>query len=131
MFLFRDFTLDINKEIRNSLSSIYGVGLLKSNLITTRLGLTYPFFLRNLNAYNFSIIFYLLKNLVVSDVRIKRRISFDISKLQDILSHKGIRHKLCLPFMVSVLVQMLLHNVVSVYVFVFFLVLTNKKKIKF
>jgi ribosomal protein S13 len=125
MFLFRDFTLDINKEIRNSLSSIYGVGLVKSNSIITRLGLAYPFCLRNLNVFNFSIIFYLLKNLVVSDVRIKRRISFDISKLQDNLSHKGIRHKLCLPFMASVLVQMHLHNVVNVYVYAFFLVLKN------
>ena len=35
--------------------------------------------------------------LIISDVRIKRRIQFHINKLKDIRTVRGIRHKFCLP----------------------------------
>lgn len=61
--------------------------------------------------------------MVVSDVRIKRRINFDITTLQDNLSHRGIRHKLQLPFMANVLELMHQHSEVNEFEFVFFRVL--------
>lgn len=63
--------------------------------------------------YNFSVIFFLLKGLVTSDVRIKRNIDMQITILKNNLSYKGIRHSLCLPYAVNVRVQMLVHNVVN------------------
>jgi len=47
--------------------------------------------------YFFSIITYLLKGFVISDVRIKRAIELDILRFIDIKSYIGMRHKLCLP----------------------------------
>jgi len=97
MFLFRDFTLNADKEIRFSLKNIYGIGLYKAQWVTAKLGLSFPYFFNNLNHYNYSILFYLLKNLIISDVRIKRFVELDISNLVNISSYKGIRHNLCLP----------------------------------
>lgn len=113
MFLFRDFTLDSNKEIRVALRQIYGVGWRKAIYVTSRIGLGYPFYLNKINAYNYGIIVFLLKFLVVSDVRIKRRVDFDIAKMVDTSSVKGLRHKLCLPFTVNVRILMLVRNVLS------------------
>lgn len=46
MFLFRDFTLNINKEIRFALMQIFGIGLHKSNSILSKLVLVTRFLLR-------------------------------------------------------------------------------------
>lgn len=97
MFLFREITLSEKNEIRVSLKQIYGVGWFKSNLILNKLGLAYPFFGTNLNYYNINIILYLLKGLVLSDARIKRVIENNITRLINIDSYKGSRHKLTLP----------------------------------
>lgn len=66
-------------------------------LISTKLGLSYPFFINNLNLYNFSLIFFLLKNLTLSEVRLKRVIGNNIKNLSDIVSYAGARHTLNLP----------------------------------
>jgi len=66
-------------------------------LITVKLGLAYPFFINNLNFYNFSVIFFLLKNLTLSEVRLKRYVANNIKFLRDINSYKGVRHSLHLP----------------------------------
>jgi ribosomal protein S13 len=60
-------------------------------------GIGYPFFLRNINSYFFSLIIFLLKGLVVSDARIKRFIDLNIMRLIDANTYIGLRHKLCLP----------------------------------
>lgn len=44
MFLFRDVTLNINREIRFALRQIFGVGFFKSNVILAKLVLVIPFF---------------------------------------------------------------------------------------
>lgn len=97
MFLFREVILSEKNEIRVSLKQIYGVGWYKSNLIINKLGLSYPFFGFNLNLYNINVILYLLKGLILSDVRIKRVIENNITRLININSYKGSRHKLLLP----------------------------------
>jgi len=97
MFLFRDFSLHIDREIRSSLQQIFGIGWHKAGLILARVGISYPFFIKNINSYYFSIIVYLLKGIVISDVRIKRRIDLNINKLIDIVSYRGVRHKMSLP----------------------------------
>lgn len=85
-----------NKEIRVALQDIYGVNWRKSIYTISRVGLSYPFFTANINNYNFFTIIYLLKGLLISDVRIKRRINLNISIMINNKSYVGNRHKLCL-----------------------------------
>lgn len=61
------------------------------------MGLSYPFFINNLNFYNFSIVFFLLKNLSLSEVRLQRVVRNNIRNLIDINSYVGVRHSLNLP----------------------------------
>jgi hypothetical protein len=63
----------------------------------SKAGIGYPFYLNKINNYNFSFISSLLKLMVISDVRIKRRVEFDIARLTGFNSLKGLRHKLSLP----------------------------------
>lgn len=117
MFLFREFVLDINKELRASLQKIFGVSWYKSNLVSSKLGLSFPYYLMDINRYNFLVLFFLLKGLVVSEVRIKRQIESNINSKIELNSCKGFRHKLYLPFVDNVLELMLVHSVVDVVVF--------------
>jgi len=70
MFLFRDFTLEPNKEVRLALKQIYGVGWRKAQVVVSKIGLAQPFYLNKINNYNFMLISLLLKLLIISDVRI-------------------------------------------------------------
>ena len=97
MFLFREISLSEKSEIRVSLKQVYGVGWYKSNFILNKIGISYPFFGVNLNYYNINTILYLLKGLVLSDARIKRVIDNNITRLINIESYRGSRHKLTLP----------------------------------
>lgn len=110
MFLFRDFTLEANKEIRLALRQIYGIGWRKAIVILAKAGIGQPFYLNKINNYNFSFVGSLLKLMIMSDVRIKRRVEFDIAKMTGFGNVKGLRHKLCLPFMDKELVQMHVHR---------------------
>jgi ribosomal protein S13 len=58
MFIYKQYTLNINKELRSSLQTIYGI--YKSNLIAIKLGLSFPFLFKNLNSYNLQILSYIL-----------------------------------------------------------------------
>lgn len=60
--------------------------------------------------YTFTTIIHVLRILVVSDARIKRRITMDITLLKDIECYRGNRHERCLPFMDSVQELMLEHK---------------------
>jgi len=60
MFLYKQSILNETKEIRSSLQLIYGVGLYKSLLICSKLGLSYPFILKSLNNYNKSLLIFIL-----------------------------------------------------------------------
>jgi len=93
MFLFRDFTLNPYREIRSALLKIYGVSWRKSIYVVSKAAIAYPFFLRNISSYHFTLIFFLLKGLVISDVRIKRRINYNINIMINNGSYVGIRHK--------------------------------------
>jgi len=97
MFLFRDKYIPLNREIIASLQEVWSIGWHKASLITTKLGLSYPFFINNLNFYNFSIVFFLLKNLSLSEVRLQRLISNNIKTLIDLNTYVGVRHSLNLP----------------------------------
>jgi len=97
MFLFRDKYIPLKKEILPALQAIWSIGWVKALSISAKLGLAYPFFINNLNFYNFAIIFFLLKNLTLSEVRLKRIISNNIKNLLDINSYAGARHSLNLP----------------------------------
>jgi small subunit ribosomal protein S13 len=97
MILFRDTKVNVNKEIRVSLRAIYGVGWRKGNYISARAGLSYPFFLSNISSFRSRLVLYLLKCMVISDVRVKRVIELNILKLKSSGSYKGERHRLNLP----------------------------------
>jgi len=97
VFLFRELNLPINREIHFALRKIFGVGLRKSFYIIARIGVGYPYYINKLNFYNFNLINYLLKILVISDVRIKKRIQFNITRLKDLSCIIGVRHRLGLP----------------------------------
>jgi small subunit ribosomal protein S13 len=97
MFLFRDITIIEKKKTIISLKKIYGVSWYKSNKILSKLGLSKNYYNSNLNDYNINIILYLLKGLVLSDIRIKRLINNNIDRLININSYRGSRHKLSLP----------------------------------
>jgi len=60
MFIYKQANLPINREIRNSLQAIYGIGQHKSFLISSRLGLSFPFFINKLNFYQFGLLCYVL-----------------------------------------------------------------------
>jgi ribosomal protein S13 len=61
MFVYKQVIFDkYEQEIRPALQNIYGIGLYKSFLISTKMGLTSTFFLGNLNTYYSSVLSYLL-----------------------------------------------------------------------
>lgn len=97
MYSFRSEDLQENRELRNALLPIWGVGPRKAFFITAKLGLAYPFFINNLNAYYFSLLSFLLHGLVLSSVRLKRIVSLNIKKLIDSGAYRGHRHALLLP----------------------------------
>ena len=89
MYLFRDFPLSQRKEIRSALLGIYGVNWRKSINIVSKTGIAYPYFLTNINNYQFSLVFILLKGYVISDVRIKRRINTNINLMINMVLIQG------------------------------------------
>lgn len=97
MYLFRNATLAITKEISVACQAIYGMGWLKSNIVNARAGISKNICLSNINYYFFGIIACLTKRLVMSQVRIIRRINLNINKLIDHKIYKGMRHMLHLP----------------------------------
>jgi len=97
MFVYKQYTLDINKEIRASLQTIYGIGLHKSNIIGIKLGFSFPFLFKNLNIYNLQLLSYILDYYTWLEIRIKHYIFQNIKKLVEINAYKGLRHKDSLP----------------------------------
>jgi len=97
MFLYRQTDLIMNKEIRNSLISLYGVGYYKAILISSKIGFSYPYNLNLLNIYNFNVLIFVLDNLTWLENRIKREIDLNIKRLIEIQTLKGARHKDRLP----------------------------------
>lgn len=96
MFLFRNTTLPKKREVRASLSKVYGISWYKANLIADRSGLKYPYYNTQLNRYKKYYLIYLLKKLIKIDTKIKRKINNNINRHLTNLSYKGLRHKLCL-----------------------------------
>lgn len=97
MFLFRDLVLSEKTEMEKALLKIKGCNLYKAKKIKNYMGLNRPYIIKNLNYYNLNFLLYLLKGLVLSDTRLKRIIDTNITRLININSYKGIRHKLGLP----------------------------------
>lgn len=97
MFSFRNFDIPINRELRSSLQFIRGVGFRKSNFIVSRLGFSYPFFVGNLNFYSFLLVSFLLKNLVLSEERVRRILNLRIRELISLDCYRGLRHRDYLP----------------------------------
>jgi len=97
MFLYKQVTLNINREVRNSLQEILGVGWYKSILVCSKLGLSYPFSCGNLNSYSYHILSLILDSLTLLEIRIKRYIFENISRTYEIQCYRGFRHKDSLP----------------------------------
>lgn len=97
MFSFRNYDLPDSRELRCSLQSIKGIGWRKSFWITARLGFAYPFFIGNLNFYRFWLLSFLLKFLVIGEVKAQRLIQINIRSLIDLQNYRGLRHRDFLP----------------------------------
>ncbi len=97
MFIYKQFTLNVNREVRLSLQLIYGIGWYKSNLISIQLGLSFPFLFKNLNNYNLQLLSFILDYYTWLEIRIKHYIYQNIKKLYEINAYKGVRHKDSLP----------------------------------
>src|ERR1700753_1847043 len=97
IFVYKQYTLNINKELRSSLQLIYGIGLYKSNLISVKMGLSFPFLFKNLNSYNLQLLSCILDYYTWLEIRIKHYIFQNIKKLVELNSYKGLRHKDSLP----------------------------------
>lgn len=65
--------------------------------MAAKIGISYPFFINNLNPYHFSLLSFILYGLVLSPVRLKRVVSLNIKKLIDSGAYRGHRHALFLP----------------------------------
>lgn len=94
---FRDKQLPLNRELRSSLSFIYGVGKSKANFVCTKLGFAYPFNSNNLNTYEFGLINGLLNNILIGDVKAKRLKQINIKILKELKTLKGRLHTLGQP----------------------------------
>lgn len=97
MVLYKQNTLNDNKNIIISLQNIYGISWYKSLLINSKLGLNFILFLKSFNLYNLQLLFFVLDFFTWLEIRIKRYISQQIKKQVEILSYAGIRHKDNLP----------------------------------
>lgn len=97
MFVYKQYTIELNKEIRLSLQTIYGIGWYKSSIISIKLGLSFPFLFKNLNSYNLQLLSYVMDYYTWLEIRIKHYIYQNIKKLVENGSYKGLRHKDSLP----------------------------------
>lgn len=97
MFIYKQLTLNINKEIRLALQAILGIGWHKSNIIGSKLGLSFPFLFKNLNSYNMQLLSFILDYYTWLDARIKHLVFQNIKRLYEINAYKGLRHKDSLP----------------------------------
>jgi len=97
MFIYKHFTLNINREIRLSLQSIFGIGWHKSNIISSKMGLSFPYLFKNLNSYNLQLLSFILDYFTWLEARIKHYIFQNIKRLYEINAYKGLRHKDSLP----------------------------------
>lgn len=97
MFLYKQYLLNENKELRCTLQLIYGIGLYKSLVICSKYGISYPFLFKYLNSYNKAILIFILDFYTWLEIRLKRIIYANIRKYYEIQSYKGLRHKDNLP----------------------------------
>jgi small subunit ribosomal protein S13 len=97
MFIYKNFTLNINREIRLALQAIFGIGWHKSIIICSKIGLSFPFLFKNLNNYNLQLLSFILDYFTWLEARIKHFIFQNIKKLVEINAYKGLRHKDSLP----------------------------------
>ena len=75
MFLFRNIALPRKREVRASLSKVYGISWHKANLIADRSGLKYPYYNTQLNKYKKYYLIFLLKKLIKIDTKIKSNVT--------------------------------------------------------
>ena len=97
VFIYKQYTLNDNRELRLSLQSIYGIGWYKSSMVGIKMGLSFPFLFKNLNSYNMQLLSYIMDYYTWLEIRIKHYIFQNIKKLVELNAYKGLRHKDSLP----------------------------------
>lgn len=60
MYTFRDYDLPVDREVLSALQMIKGVGWRKAVCVAAKIGLGYPFFMDNLNFYQFNLLNFIL-----------------------------------------------------------------------
>lgn len=60
MFTYKQVIFNLDLEIRSALKQVYGIGKYKALCICARLGLSYPFIMKDMNNYYFMILAFIL-----------------------------------------------------------------------
>jgi ribosomal protein S13 len=60
VFSYKQVVLQVSLEIRSALQHIYGIGKHKAFLICSKLGVAFPFVLKNLNNYYTMLLIFIL-----------------------------------------------------------------------
>lgn len=97
MFTYKQVIFKLDLEIRSALTQVYGIGKYKAFCISAKLGLSYPFVMKDMNNYYFMVLAFILDFYSWLEARIKRYYSQNIKKLIEINTYKGLRHKDSLP----------------------------------
>jgi len=75
MYSFRTFIFPMNKELRYSLQYMKGVGVYKSFLFCSRLGISFPCSISSINFYYFTLLTFFFKTMMISVDKYKRIMS--------------------------------------------------------
>jgi len=97
MFLFRDYKLEGNKEVRNAIMAISSVGWHKAFLICYKCGLSYPLLLKNLTLYLWKLIFFILSRITCNSAALKRLIRDQLLHITSLDTYRSQRHLAFLP----------------------------------
>jgi len=97
MFAYKKVYLPLKREVRCSLQAIKGIGWYKSIWISSKIGLSYPFFMNKLSKFHFKLLEQVLNTCTWLEVRLKRFIKSQINELISIKCYRGLRHFDCLP----------------------------------
>lgn len=90
-------TLPANKRIEYGLTYLFGIGLRSSQIILSKLGISFDKRVRDLTDSEIVAIQHELKSGYVIEGDLRKDITMNIRRLQEIGSYRGTRHKRSLP----------------------------------
>lgn len=89
--------LPANKRIEYALPYIFGIGLASSQIILNKLGINFDKRVKDLTDTEVAAIQKEITNSYVAEGDLRKEITLNIKRLQEIGSYRGLRHKRSLP----------------------------------